>query len=270
MSNIICLLTDFGYSDPFVGIMRGVILGINPKAKILDLAHGIPKFDVRHAAFILRIAYKYFPEGTVFCVVVDPGVGTERRSIVIKTRNYFFVGPDNGCLMWAAEDNGIIDIVEIANKRYMLKEISTTFHGRDIFAPIAAHISKGLDLGDIGPKLSVEALAKIKLREPIISEDMYVAEVITADGFGNIFLHMKSELLEEQIGEKLIIQFGDKKVEAEIAQTYGDVPEGKFLILKESSHGFLEIAMNRGSATRILGVSPGETIKILRGKLDNT
>ena len=262
MSGTIALLTDFKFQDPFIGVMKGVIYGINPDAKIVDLAHNLPSFDVRHAAFILKISYRYFPQGTVFCCVVDPGVGTTRRGIAIKTRNYYFVGPDNGCLSLAAFEDGIVTVVELKNREFMLPEISTTFHGRDIFAPVSAYISRGVPLSVLGPQVDPGSLVRIELKPPKISEDEYEVEVIATDGFGNIFLNIPTESFKEPLGTKVIIKTKNKTLQAIVGRTFGDVSPKNLVLLKETSHGYLELAANMASAREILGVSPGDIVII--------
>jgi len=163
MRQVITLLTDFGTRDYFVASMKGVILSINPDAVVIDITHDVPSFNVLKAAFILWATYRYYPRGTVHVVVVDPGVGTSRRALAIRSRNYYFIGPDNGVLTMAAEDDGVVEVREISNRSVMLGEVSSTFHGRDIFAPAAAHI--GLTrFEDYGPV--VRDYVKLTMPEP--------------------------------------------------------------------------------------------------------
>lgn len=267
MSSIIALLTDFKTQDPFIGVMKGVIYGINPVVRIVDLAHDLPSFDIRHAAFILKISYKYFPKGTIFCCVVDPGVGTTRRGVAIKTRNYFFVGPDNGCLSMAALDDGIIVAVELKNREFMLPEISTTFHGRDIFAPVSAYISRGVPITMFGPVVDSSTLVRVGIAPPKITEDAYEAEVITSDSFGNIFLNIPTEMFKEPIGAEVIVKTKETKKEAKVGYTFGDVPPGELVIIRRTSHGYLELAANMASAKDILNVKSGDLVIIKRKKL---
>ncbi|MCR8454095.1 MAG: S-adenosyl-l-methionine hydroxide adenosyltransferase family protein [Crenarchaeota archaeon] len=264
MNRIIALITDFGVQDPFVGIMKGVIYRINPNAKIVDLSHGIPNFNVKYAAFILKVSYKYFPKETIFCCVVDPGVGTTRRGIAIKTRNFFFVGPDNGCLSMAALEDGIITCVELKNREFMLPEISTTFHGRDIFAPVSAYLSIGVPITNLGPVVDPQELVRIELPKPTIENGFYEAEVLAIDSFGNIFLNVPCDLFSELIWTRVIIETQGKKLEATVGRTFGDVPLGRLVLLKETSHGYLEIAANQASAKDLLNVKLGDKITIRR------
>src|SRR5262249_52128236 len=152
-NRVIALTTDFGYEDPFVGIMKGVILGINPDARIVDVTHGIAPQEVRGGALALNYAAQYFPPETIHVAVVDPGVGTDRRPILIEGEDAFFIGPDNGVLSLAAEQKKPRRVVELANERYRLNPVSATFHGRDVFAPAAAHLSLGTPVESFGPAL---------------------------------------------------------------------------------------------------------------------
>src|ERR1051325_7049881 len=152
-NRLITLTTDFGYDDPFVGIMKGVILSIDAGARIVDLTHGVEPQDIRGAALALNFACPFFPPGTIHVAVVDPGVGSGRRPILIECDDAFFIGPDNGVLSLAAERKKVTRVVELANQRYYLQPISSTFHGRDIFAPAAAHLASGVAIGDFGPAL---------------------------------------------------------------------------------------------------------------------
>ena len=150
---MITLTSDFGLKDPYVAEMKGVILTINPKATLIDITHEVEKFNVRMAAFMLASAAPYFPKGTVHLAVVDPGVGTQRRAIIVQTKKGFFVGPDNGVLILAAQNQGIEHVYELANPKFMLPKVSSTFHGRDIFAPAAAHLDIGVQPSDFGPEI---------------------------------------------------------------------------------------------------------------------
>jgi len=261
---VIALLTDFGYADPYVASMKGVILSINGVARIVDVSHGVPKFDIRSASYVLYCAYKYFPEGTVFVVVVDPGVGTERRSIVVKTRRYFFVGPDNGVLIPAARDDGIEKVVNVTNRKYMRREVSHTFHGRDIFAPVAAHISRGVPVDEFGEAITDYVVPSFA--EPVISGRRAEGEVIYIDGFGNAATNIRVEHVE-----RLGLKYGDEVkvvIEREGEEKYyrwrflpsfGYAGKGRPLLLI-NSEGFLEIAVNLGNASRELGISIGDRV----------
>lgn len=188
----IVLLTDFGETDPFVGILKGVIAGINRHADVIDLSHGVTPQDVGHGAFLLAVSYAYFPKQSIFCTVVDPGVGSQRKGICIRTRDYLFVGPDNGILWAAANENGIRQIVHLEERAYFLETVSSTFHGRDIFAPVCAHISKGMaDLSVLGSELT--ACKPFHFPDPDIQGNRATLTVLCVDRFGNITLNISPD-----------------------------------------------------------------------------
>jgi len=192
--NTIALLTDFGADDWFTAAVKAVIVSKNSKARLIDISHSAASHNINKAAFILSSCFSYFPKKTVFIAVVDPGVGSSRRPIAIKTKNYFFVGPDNGVLSLAAEEDGIARIVELKNKKYFLKEISSTFHGRDIFAPVAAYLSKGLNINKLGNPL--KGIKKISFAPAKLTRNKIYGEVLYADKFGNLITNIPCSLFE--------------------------------------------------------------------------
>lgn len=264
MRPVITLLTDFGYESYFVPAMKGVILSLNPEALIIDITHSIPQFNVYKAAFTLWASYKYFPRGTIHVVVVDPGVGTSRRAIVIKTRNYYFVGPDNGVLMMAAEDDGIIDVRAIENREFMRPIMSSTFHGRDVFAPIAAYISLGLDVSLLGPRVT----DPIKLQgiTSRISRGFASSVIVYIDHFGNAYTGIKEGdlgVLGLKYGDELRVNIPRKNIELKVRflRSYGYANEGEALVLV-NSEGFLELSVNRGNFAQRFGVEEGDEVVI--------
>ena len=263
MGGVITLLTDFGTKDYFVAEMKAVILKINPKAIIVDITHDVEKYNIMNASFILACAYKWFPKGTVHVVVVDPGVGTPRRGIAIKTKNYYFVGPDNGVLMMAALKDGIEKVVEITNKKYMLGEISTTFHGRDIFAPVAAYISLGISLDKIGKQIH-DYIIPNYASPKIICKNKVEGLIIHIDSFGNIITNINKDIIEK-IGlnyyDNVRIIIGNHELITKFLPSYGYAKEGDFLTLIDSEN-FFEISINKGSAARILKVNTGDKVII--------
>ncbi len=268
MRPVITLLTDFGTRDPFVAEMKAVILSICPEATIVDISHDVEKFNIRHGAFVLACAYRYFPKRTIHVVVVDPGVGTERRPIVIKTRNYYFIGPDNGVLLLAADEDGIEEVREIKNPRYMLPQISTTFHGRDIFAPAAAYIARGVPLRDLGPELKPNQLNRPKFSTVEIRGNAIEGEVLHIDSFGNVITNIKAHHLDEigiRYGMRLLVKLPDLGIELEVpfVKSYGYVDVGKELSLIDS-HDFLELAINQGSFCSRYGVRVGMRVIITK------
>mgnify|MGYP001770696327 FL=1 len=264
MRSIITLLTDFGYDSYFVPSMKGVILSLNPDAVIIDITHAIPPFNIYKAAFTLWASYKYFPRGTVHVVVVDPGVGTSRRAIAIKTRNYYFVGPDNGVLMMAAEDDGIIEVRAIESREFMRPVVSSTFHGRDIFAPAAAYLSLGLDISMLGPRVTDPV--KLPGISSKVSRGVADSRIIYIDHFGNAYTGVREGdlgTLGLGYGDELRVVIPRRGVDIRVRflRSYGYANEGEALALI-NSEGFLELSVNRGSFAQRFGVEEGDEVTI--------
>lgn len=262
---IITLTTDFGTSDTYVGIMKGVILSINPKAQIVDLTHAIPPQDIYEAAFSIYAARGYFPKGTIHIIVVDPGVGSDRQAIVSHIDNAFFVCPDNGVLSYllqSAESAGAhpIDSVAIQNAVYYLPEVSNTFHGRDIFAPVAAHLSLGVPLGDIGPP--VKTLVRLSIPKIDTSGDTLIGQIIKIDGFGNLITNISKGAFEAFLNDDVNyeIRAGNASLNR-LNSAYADAEIGEPLAIM-GSLALLEIAVNGGNAEKQLGLKRGETVVI--------
>lgn len=262
MVQLITLTTDFGLTDSYVAEIKAVILGINPFVEIVDISHQVEKFNIRMGAYVLASAAPYFPKGTIHVAVVDPGVGTKRKPILIVTENNFFVGPDNGVLALAAERQGIKHIYEIANPKYMLPKVSTTFHGRDIFAPAAAHLSKGIPPAGFGPE--TRRIVKPQFAKIIKRDSMLVGEVIHVDGFGNIITNFTAKELESLgIRENLNLKLRETILKLKLCRAYADVKAKKPLALI-GSHDFLEISVNQGNAARMFKVKAGDKVIIYR------
>jgi len=263
VAKVITLLTDWGAGDPFLAAMKGVILGICPDAKIVDVSHSVRKFEVREGAQFLSSAYKYFPKGTVHVAVVDPGVGSRRRPLIIKTRNYFFVGPDNGLLMDAAHEDGVEKAVEITNRKLMLKEVSNTVHGRDIFAPAAAHLANGVPLREFGPE--AKKPARLGMHKAAVIRRHVFGEVTHLDSFGNVRTNITGNDLERAgftLGEELELCVGKRECfKVPFCKAYSDVAEGR-LLLAVAGDGFLEISANMGDAGERLKAGIGERITL--------
>ncbi len=261
---IVALLTDFGTQDIYVGVMKGVIWSICPEAQIVDLTHEIAPQDITSGALSLWGASRYFPQGTIFCAVVDPGVGTERRAIGVRTHDYFFVGPDNGLLWWAIEENGIEQAVELRNRAYFLPVISRTFHGRDIFAPVAAHLANGVPLTEFGPELEQETLQKLPPLRAQVGDQFILAQVIHIDRFGNAITNLREEDFAawvENLGWRNWRAAIRGTVFETICNSYGEAPVSAPLLLF-NSYGLLEIAVNQGNAARQLGLRKGDLLEI--------
>jgi S-adenosylmethionine hydrolase len=236
----ITLTTDFGTTDWFVGAMKGVILEIQPAACVVDLTHGLPAGDIRAGAFALLAGYRAFPRGTIHVVVVDPGVGSDRRALVVASPDYLFVGPDNGVLSWALGREAQPEIRQLTNERYLRQPVSQTFHGRDVFAPVAAHLSRGIPPAAFGP------VADQPVHLPWPQEDA----VLYIDRFGNAITNIDRAQVRA-------IQIGDRRIAVEAH--YQAVPAGEPVVVRGSS-GFLEIAVNGGPAAEVLGLQVGDAL----------
>lgn len=257
---VITLLTDFGLKDNFVGVMKGVILSINPKVHIVDITHSITSHNVREGAFMLYRSYRYFPKGTIFLVVVDPGVGSERKPIALETKRYCFVGPDNGVLSMAAKEDGVEKIVTLENKRYFLKYISSTFHGRDIFSPVAAYIAKGVNISSLGARL--KTIKEITLPSPIIEKERLKVELIYHDKFGNLVTNLKKDtLLGFLKGKGFIATLKGRKI-YKIYDCYAEAKNNEPFFI-EGSSSFLEISLKNKNAAGYFSLNRDEKAQIL-------
>jgi len=260
--SIISLLSDFGNKDPYVAEMKAVILSIDPKARIVDITHEIEKFDIRMGAYILASATPYFPPNTVHVAVVDPGVGTKRRPIIAETSRSLYVGPDNGLLMLAAHKEHVTNVYTIDNPKYMLSDVSKTFHGRDIFAPAAAHLALGKGPSDFGP--AIQDCVLPEFAKPHQRNGELLGEILHIDDFGNIVSNITLEDLEKmgfRKGSILLFRLGGKTLSIRFCSAYGEVPAGTPLTLIGSSN-FLEVAVNQRSASEIFKAKVGEAFHV--------
>jgi S-adenosylmethionine hydrolase len=261
---IIGLITDFGSrGQHYAASMKGVILKINPQVNIVDVSHNIIPFSIIEASFIIKTTYQYFPEGTVFIIVVDPGVGSFREILAIKTvGNYYFIGPNNGIFLGAFDTNEFLECIEIKNEDYYMKPISNTFHGRDIMAPVAANITKNIPLSNFGIPFNPNH----QVTSPIILDQISDREVRCTiqyiDGFGNIITNLKANSLSLKEGAILKIKFKHVEINARFVQYFQATLKSSILILIGSS-GFLEISKNMGNAAVDFKVSVGDIIKVL-------
>jgi S-adenosylmethionine hydrolase len=259
--HIITLLTDFGNQDPYVGAMKGVILSLNPEAVLVDLTHEVPPQDTIAGAFLLSEAAPYFPPGTIHLAVVDPGVGTPRRALAAKARDKFWVGPDNGLFHLAFQEAPDLELVSLGNPDYFRESVSSTFQGRDIFAPVAAHLSLGTPLHALGPPIT-DPVA-LSWPQATFTPEAVRGEIVYVDGFGNLVSNIKGSDLLAWLSEKShVIILGSLTLKG-LAHTYGDVASGEFLALV-GSHGYLEIACARGNAAKRLGVGKGRSLSVIR------
>jgi S-adenosylmethionine hydrolase len=256
---IITLTTDFGQKDGYVGAMQGVMLGICPAVTLATISHDIPPQDIRAAAFVLYQTFSYYPAHTIHCVVVDPGVGSNRRAIAIRTSHGIFVGPDNGVfsLILAAEPVNVLEAVTLTNADYQLPRVSATFHGRDIFAPAAAHLANGIALGQLGPR----AINLIRLDFGTRTQKDE-CRIIHIDHFGNLILN----LTHHDVGDPEQITFiVGQRVITSLSATFADVEEGQLLAYTGSSRDHIEIAVRNGNAAQTLGLKVGDLIRVNTG-----
>ena len=259
--SIITLTTDFGVADWFVGTMKGVILGIQPRAHLVDITHEIPAGDIRAGAFALAASHGFFPRGTVHVAVVDPGVGSRRRAIAVRTMNYFFVGPDNGDLSLALAREKIKALHRITNEQFCLHSVSNTFHGRDVFAPVAANLSNGLPIGKVGA--SIKEFVKLSWPEPQRSANSIKGEIAYIDRFGNAITNIGNAALTSPVEGSCEIIVKGKRLCA-LQRFYQAVAHGDPVAVPGSS-GFLELAVNGGSAANKFKLKVGEAV-ILRAR----
>ncbi len=258
---IITLLTDFGTQDYFVGAMKGVILSINPRARIVDITHEIPPQDIEAAAFNLLSVYKDFPAGTIHLGVVDPGVGSDRLAILIECATQFFVGPDNGLFSWICQREEKYSARQLTNKEFLREESSTTFHGRDVFAPVAAHVSSGRAPEEFGPV--VQDIVSLKQLEPDINGDHIEGRIIHIDRYGNCITNLSPRHFGNQLGAGASLTVNRRNVvgfREFFSQAKPETDEGLFMIL--GSAGFVEIAAKNASAASILNARRGERVAL--------
>ncbi len=255
---LITLLTDFGYSDVYVGVMKGVIANINSSLKIIDLTHNIPPQNIAAARFNLMNAYSYFPQDTVHLAVVDPGVGTQRRAIAIRTATNFLVGPDNGLFSGVLAQNPPIAAVELTNSQYWrISQPSNTFHGRDIFAPVAAYLADGVNLEELGEAIATETLVKLNIPECIKTENYIQGTIQYIDHFGNLITNIPETLIKNTQWAVIFPNFTLPGT-----TNYSNVPVGNPLALI-GSHGWVEISINGGNAQNKLNLNVGNTVEVL-------
>jgi S-adenosylmethionine hydrolase len=254
---MITLTSDFGLKDPYVAVMKGVILTINPNASVIDITNEVEKFNIRMGAFMLASAAPYFPECTIHLAVVDPGVGTQRRPILIQTKKGFFVGPDNGVLILAAQSQGIEHIYHVTNPKLMLPKTSSTFHGRDVFAPAAAHLDKGVQPTEFGPEIKDPINPKfaiVKRRKGAL-----IGEVMHIDGFDNIITNITEREVIQNQGEEFNVELPQVSLKLKFGKVYAEAKLKEPIVLI-GSHGFLEIALNQDKAAEKLHIKAGDEV----------
>ena len=254
--SVITITTDFGTRDWFVGTMKGVIAGIAPKAKVIDLTHELPPGDIRGGAFALAASCHFFPKGTVHVAVVDPGVGSRRRAIAVQTARAMFVGPDNGVLSWALAKEKITAIHALENEACFLLPVSRTFHGRDVFAPVAAHLSLGVPIKKFGPVL--RDFVRLDWPEPRKKPHGTEGAVVYIDRFGNAITNLESSSLSGSDGASCEVH-AKRRQNCPLRTFYQAAAPNSPVALMGSS-GFLEIAVNGGSAAKVLGLRIGTRV----------
>jgi S-adenosylmethionine hydrolase len=257
---VIALLTDFGTRDHYAGTMKGVALGICPDASLVDISHDLPAHDVLAAALELAAAYRYFPSGTIFLVVVDPGVGSARRGIAAEAGDYRFVAPDNGVLTAVLDEHPAKRVVELTERRYARPTVSRTFEGRDRFAPAAAWLAKGIDLAALGRPAG--AIHRLDIPQPCVEADHIEGSVVRVDRFGNLITNIDRKTFERLAGGPLDIRVGTHQV-PRVVSTYADAPAGEVCALFGSTD-HLEIATNGASAAADLDLGRGAAVHVAR------
>jgi S-adenosylmethionine hydrolase len=265
MAPIIALLTDFGTRDHYVGAMKGAILSVAPDARLVDIVHDLPPHDVEAGAFALAAACTAFPQGTVFVAVVDPGVGSTRRGLAATASGYAFVGPDNGVLSLALADDPGARVRALAERRFWRPQVSSTFHGRDVFGPVAAHLALGVPLDDLGPavadpvRLAIPAVRALGAGE-------WEATILHVDAFGNLITNVDARTLDAVVragGSRAGITVALAGATVPFVARYTDVAAGRPCALLGSS-GRLEVAVNRGRASEVLGAGRGDRVRVRR------
>ena len=251
---IVALLTDFGTKDHYAGTLKGVVLSICPEATLVDIGHDIPAHDVLAAALELAACYRYFPAGTIFLVVVDPGVGSARRGIAADIGDYRFVAPDNGVLSAVFVDSPPKKVVELTERKYSLPTVSRTFEGRDRFAPAAGHLAKGVALMSLGK--SIKSFQTIDLPRSAVTGSILTGQVVRVDRFGNLITNIDRRAFEQfAAGGSIAVTIGERDV-PRIVATYAEAPAGELCALFGSTD-HLEVAINAGDAARTLSLGRG-------------
>jgi S-adenosylmethionine hydrolase len=255
-NKIVTLTTDFGQTGGYAGTVKGVLLKINPYLTVVEVTQEITCFDVLEGALVLSSFYRFFPRGTIHLAVVDPGVGGKRKGILIRTDDYFFVGPDNGIFSFVYEQEKVREMVNLTSSKYFMIRHSSTFHARDVFAPVSAYLSLGVKPGEFGS--TAKDCYKFELPQPVYGKDYIRGEIIYIDRFGNLITNISSNLIPDE--NKVQVKFRNKKI-GHLNQYYEEEKKGKLLALIGSDN-FLEIAVNQGSAQRILKAETGDKIKV--------
>jgi S-adenosylmethionine hydrolase len=269
MARPVTFLSDYGLADEFVGVVHGVIARVCPDARVIDLGHGVPRQDVRAGAAMLARALPFAPPG-VHLAVVDPEVGARRRALALRTgaEERLLVGPDNGLLIAASERfGGVAEAVDISASPWRLEPISATFHGRDLFAPVAARLAAGAPLPDAGTPLEPGELVRLEPTRPRVESDALIAHVVGADTFGNALLDATHSHIVERglrLGDPIAVRAGARRIRGVVARTFADVRPGALLLYEDAS-GSLALAINGGDAASLLGLRAGDEVRLEAG-----
>lgn len=256
---IITLLTDFGLKDPYVASMKGVILSINPQCTLVDITHQVSPYDIKEGAFILAQAYSTFPKGTIHLSVVDPGVGSPRKPILFVTKNYFFIGPDNGLFTFALKREKLKKVIALGKMEFFLPEVSPTFHGRDLFAPVAAHLSFGIAPESFGRV--IKSWNEISFPEPVLRQEKLIGEVVHIDTFGNLVCNIDyKNLLKFSKSRPFVIKIGKRTMRG-LKKGYWEGRKDEPMALIGSG-GFLEISVREGNAQKVLKMKKGDRVQV--------
>lgn len=266
MTRPICFCSDYGYADDFAGTCRAVIARVAPEVRVIDVTHGLVERDVLGAAVVLRNILPYMPDHAVHLAVVDPGVGGPRRPVALRSAgDRLFVGPDNGLLTLAADaDGGVAEAFLLTNEELWLAPLSATFHGRDIFAPVAARLADGLPLDAVGVAVDAAGLHRIHLPEPRLEPHGLTATAVLVDRFGNVALNLDADVLEQaKLGETVELITHNERYLARVARTFASVRPSDIVVLVDS-YGQVGVAVNAGSATEVLGLARGDEVRLRR------
>ena len=256
---IITLLTDFGTKDHYVASMKGTILNVNPQCILVDITHHVSPHDITEGAFILSNAYSSFPKGTIHLSVIDPGVGSSRAPILLVTTHYFFIGPDNGLFTLALKKERVRKAVVLSNPKYFLSRMSTTFHGRDLFAPAAAHLSMGVKPEAFGPIL--DSWIKIDFEDPRTRGRLLMGKIIYIDAFGNLISNIDDQKLFNHVRKgSFVVRVGKRNIQG-LKKAYSEGKKNELMALIGSG-GFLEISVREGNAQKVLEVKRGDRITV--------
>jgi S-adenosylmethionine hydrolase len=275
MSRLIALLTDYGYADTYVAQVKAVLLRLCPTCEVLDLTHGVPPQNVRSGAYLLASATPYLPDGAIVVAVVDPGVGTARRAVAVQGLRHTYLAPDNGLLSLALRDDPPQKAVALDNPRYHLPEVSATFHGRDLFAPCAAHLANGVPLEQLGTAIPPDTLQRLPHLEPEFTADAVCCRPLHTDHFGNVVFNLRYEAFRAWWGDGSapvqvrLENASGASLELPLVRTFGEVGWGEPLAYW-GSNGYLEVAVNGGSAAQQLKISDDTVLTLVRGKFIGT